>query len=83
MNKQDFRVKIKELSELGRKYKWQLLGCDSQNYRVSLQDEMRIFRIDIYVSKGTVVFGRVGLTPTTTKNNTTKMIEDILKNPFQ
>ena len=83
MNKQDFRLKLKELSELGRKYKWNLLGCDSQNYRISLQDEMRIFRMDIYVSTGTVVFGRVGLGSSTTKNNTTAAIEKLLKNPYQ
>jgi hypothetical protein len=83
MNKQEFKVKMKELMDMGAKYKWQLLGCDSQNFRVSLQDDMRIFRMDVYVSKGTVVFGRVGSTPDTTRNNTMNKIEAILKNPFQ
>jgi hypothetical protein len=83
MNKEEFRAKMNELIAIGKQYKWQLLGADSKNYRVTLQDDLGIFRMDIYVSTWSVVFGRKGQAATTSKKHTIESITDILKNPYK
>lgn len=80
---EDFKHKLKLIKEFAAKYKWNLIRTDIDFARISLCDELSIFKVDIYTSKMTVCIFPKGEKPTFLKRQTMDMIETILKSPFQ
>lgn len=83
MNNDDFKNKLKLISEISSRYKWELVSTDINCGRISFSDELSIFRIDIYTSKMTVCFLPKGAKPVFFKRQSLQMIENIFKNPFK
>lgn len=83
MDIKDFRRKKKLVEEVAKKHCWLYYSTDSKTYRISFKDNLSIYRIDIYLSKMTVVLLPSGDTPTYHKRQNIEMIDAIMKEPYK
>jgi hypothetical protein len=82
MEKKDFTNKKKLIDTIASKYKWTSISNDSNTGRLSYNDELSVYRVDIYTSKMTVCILPSGDKPIYRKRQNLEMIDTIFKNPY-
>lgn len=81
MDLKEYRNKMNLILSLAKKCRWETHSTDSNTFRISLKDELSIYRIDIYLSKMTICFLPTGEKPKYFKRQNLKMIENIMLHP--
>ena len=83
MEVKEFKKKMSLIQPIADKYKFLVVGNDPHTSRLTLKDELSIWRIDIYLTKMTVVFQPAGGKIKYYKRFNLEKIEDLLKNPYK
>lgn len=83
MDKIEFQTKKAEVESFATKYNWSFSNMNFENKRVSYEDETSYCRIDIFLSKMTIMITKKGHKPVVLKKQSMKQLEDIFRNPYQ
>ena len=83
MDKIEFQTKKAEVENLATKYNWRFSNMHFENKRVSFEDETSYCRVDIFLSKMTIMITKKGQKPEVLKNQSMKQLEDNFKNPYK
>lgn len=83
MDKIEFQTKKAEVENLATKYNWSFSSMHFENKRVSYVDETRYCRVDIFLSKMTIMITKKGHKPQVLKDQSMKQLENLFRNHYQ
>ncbi|HAH24922.1 MAG TPA: hypothetical protein DCL77_14410 [Prolixibacteraceae bacterium] len=83
MDKEDYRKKKLEIDTIAARYMWSVVSNDEKSGRLSYQDELSVYKVDVFTSKMTVCILPKGGQPVYLKRQNMVMVDKVLKNPYK